>query len=123
MSLVTVVGASLRHAGAQVPLPRFVDRMAEMANQTRKEIEQRPNMQVLYPELMADPAGTIATILDEFGENVPADLEQRVVRYLAEHPQHKHGKHDYRLERFGLTTDDLEPYAADYARDLGLDKF
>ena len=123
MSLVTVVGAALRKAGTQVPLPRFVDRMSDMANQTRKQIEQRPNVQVLYPELISDPAGTIAAILSEFGEDVPADLEQRVAQYLAEHPQHKHGKHDYRLERFGLTTDDLEPYAADYARDLGLDKF
>jgi hypothetical protein len=123
MSLVTVVGASMRQAGAQVPLPRFIDRMADMANQTRKQIEQRPNVQVLYPELMADPAGTVRTILTELGEEVPDDLDRRVARHLAEHPQHKHGRHDYRLDRFGLENDDLEPYAADYARDLGLDRF
>ncbi|MDH3678360.1 MAG: sulfotransferase [Acidimicrobiia bacterium] len=123
MSLVTVVGASMRYAGAQVPLPRFVDRMAEMANQTRKQIEQRPNVQVLYPELIEDPAEIVSTILTEFGEDVPADLRRRVTDYLARHPQHKHGKHDYRLERFGLVEDDLQPYAADYARDLGLDRF
>jgi hypothetical protein len=123
MSLVTVVGASMRQPGAQVPLPRFIDRMAEMANQTRKQIEQRPNVQVLYPELMADPADTVRAILTGLGEEVPADLDRRVARYLAEHPQHKHGKHDYRLDRFGLQQDDLEPYAADYARDLGLDRF
>ncbi|MEL7157314.1 MAG: sulfotransferase [Actinomycetota bacterium] len=123
MSLVTVVGAALRTPGAQVPLPRFVDRMADMANQTRKQIEQRPNAQVLYPELVSDPAATVRSVLTEFGEEVPADLEARVQRHLDEHPQHKHGKHDYRLERFGLASTDLEPYAADYARDLGLDRF
>jgi hypothetical protein len=78
---------------------------------------------VLYPELMADPAGTVRTILTELGEEVPDDLDRRVARHLAEHPQHKHGRHDYRLDRFGLENDDLEPYAADYARDLGLDRF
>ncbi|MGF1596807.1 MAG: sulfotransferase [Acidimicrobiales bacterium] len=123
MSLVTVVGASMRRPGAQVPLPRFVDRMADMANQTRKQIEQRPNVQVLYPELVADPAATVRTILGEFGEEIPHNLNRRVQAYLDEHPQHKHGRHDYRLERFGLVHDDLEPYAADYARDLGLDRF
>lgn len=123
MSLVTVVGASIRQPGAQVPLPRFVDRMADMANQTRKQIEQRPNVQVLYPELIDDPAGTVRNILTEFGEKIPENLDREVMRHLAEHPQHKHGKHDYRLERFGLLSDDLEPYAADYARDLGLDQF
>ena len=123
MSLVTVVGASMRYPGAQVPLPRFVDRMADMANQTRKQIEQRPNVQVLYPELMDDPAGTVADILATFGERIPTDLEARVSAHLAAHPQHKHGTHDYRLERFGLAVDDLEPFAADYARDLGLDRY
>jgi hypothetical protein len=123
MSLVTVVGAALRQPGSQVPLPRFVDRMVEMANQTRKQIEQRPNVQVLYPELMADPAGTVRHLLTEFGEEVPDDLDQRVATHLARHPQHKHGRHDYRLERFGLHRDDLEPYAADYSRDLGLDRY
>ncbi len=123
MSLVTVVGAALRTPGSQVPLPRFVDRMADMANQTRKQIEQRPNVQVLYPELIQDPAATVRAVLTEFGEEVPDDLDARVKRHLAEHPQHKHGKHDYRLDRFGLVTTDLEPFAADYARDLGLDRF
>lgn len=123
MSLVTVVGASMRYPGAQVPLPRFADRMADMANQTRKQIEQRPNVQVLYPELIRDPADVIRTILSEFGEAVPVDLDGLVAGHLASNPQHKHGKHDYRLERFGLRTDDLEPYAADYARDLGLDRY
>ena len=122
MSLVTVVNASMRRAGAQVDLPRFVDRMADMANQTRKQIEQRPNVQILYPGLVADPASTVRQILTEFGEEVPADLDRRVADHLAAHPQHKHGKHDYRLERFGLEVDDLEPYASDYARDLGLDQ-
>ena len=68
MSLVTVVAASMRYPGQQVTLPHFVDRMADMANQTRKQIELRPNVQVLYPELMADPAATVRTILTEFGE-------------------------------------------------------
>lgn len=122
MSLVTVVGAALRQPGAQVSLPRFVDRMSDMANQTRKQIEQRPNVQVLYPDFVADPANTLRQILREFDERLPDDLDERVTTYLAQHPQHKHGKHDYRLERFGLESDDLEPYAADYARDLGLDR-
>ncbi|MEM7340762.1 MAG: sulfotransferase [Actinomycetota bacterium] len=123
MSLVTVVGAAMRYPGQQVPLPRFVDRMTEMANQTRKQIEQRPNVQVLYPEFIADPAASVRQILTTFGEEIPDDLDARVATHLAAHPQHKNGRHDYRLERFGLEQDDLEPYAADYARDLGLDRY
>jgi hypothetical protein len=123
MSLATVVGASIRKPGSQVRLPRFVDRMMEVANQTRKQIEQRPNVQVLHPELIADPAATVRTILWELGERIPRDLTQRVDRYLADHSQIRRDEHDYGIERFGLVPDDLEPYAADYARDLGLDRF
>ncbi|MFV0257414.1 MAG: sulfotransferase family protein [Acidimicrobiales bacterium] len=120
ISLLTVVGAVMRRPGAQVDLPRFIDRMVAIANQTRKQLEDRPNVQVRYPDLMADPAGTVRSILEAFGEPVPDDLDRRVAAYLAAHPQHRHGKHDYRLERFGLVADDLEPYVSDYARDLGL---
>lgn len=120
VSLLTVVGAAMRRPGAQVDLPRFIDQMVAIANRTRKQLEDRPNVQVLYPDLMADPAGTVRSILEEFGEPVPDDLDDRVAAHLAAHPQHKHGRHDYRLERFGLVPDDLEPYVSDYARDLGL---
>lgn len=123
MSLVTVVQKVIREPGTAIHLDRVVDRMADQANETRKHIEQRPNVQVLYPEFIADPGRTVRQILESFDEEVPADLDERVARHLAEHPQGKHGRHRYSIEQFGLRRDDLEPYAADYARDLGLDRF
>jgi hypothetical protein len=32
-----------------------------------------------------------------------ADTERRFQQYADEHPMGKHGKHDYRLEEYGLT--------------------
>ncbi len=122
MSLVTVVGAVLREAGATIDLPRFADRMAEMAHRTHADIQQRPNVEVLYPELVNDPTLAVRDVLETFGERVPADLDARVKRYLEDNPKDKHGAHRYSLATFGLSPDDLEPFSSTYAAEVGLDQ-
>ncbi len=120
MSLVTVVGSVLRNAGSPLELPRFAERMADMASRTHADIAQRPSVGVRYPELVAAPAAAVRQILTTFDEDVPADLDETVAAYLVANPKNKHGTHDYSLSRFGLTSDDLEPFASAYADEVGL---
>jgi len=71
----------MRHAGA-IAAERFFD--------------------VRYQELLRDPIGTVRRIYTHFGLLLSAEGERRMRSYLASNPQHKHGRHDYALEAFGL---------------------
>lgn len=57
---------------------------------------------VLYPDLVADPIGTVDKLYRAFGLEFSTETEARMKRYLEENPQHKHGKHYYTLEEFDL---------------------
>jgi hypothetical protein len=57
---------------------------------------------VHYPALLADPIGTARAICRHFDYPFDAAAEERLRRWLAANPQHKHGVHRYSLEQFGL---------------------
>ena len=60
-------------------------------------------LDVLYTDLVADPIGTIEKLYEKSGFELSGEAVDRMRRYLEENPQHKHGKHRYSLEQFGLT--------------------
>lgn len=57
---------------------------------------------IRYDDLVARPVEVVEEIYRAAALPLPADMGQRVRQWLAENPQHKHGKHDYRLEEFGV---------------------
>jgi LPS sulfotransferase NodH len=59
-------------------------------------------LDVTYPELVADPIGTVRAVCESFGYPFDAEFDARARRRLAEDLQHKHGVHRYSLEQFGL---------------------
>jgi len=67
-----------------------------------------------YSDLVRQPLETIAGIYAAFGRTFDADVERRMKAYLDQNPQHKHGKHKYSLEQFGLDESvirrELSPY-------------
>jgi hypothetical protein len=63
---------------------------------------------VRYNDLLARPIEVVRAIYAAAGETCPGDMEQRVEGWLREHPQHARGKHEYSLEQFGLTQDEVE---------------
>ncbi|HNN91841.1 MAG TPA: sulfotransferase [Pseudomonadota bacterium] len=67
-----------------------------------------------YAGLMADPVGTVQRIYQSFGIAYPASLEDRLKDYLAQQPQHKHGKPDYTLEKYGVTAQQIDQRFAEY---------
>ena len=122
MSLVTAVGTAMRRPGHQLGLPDFLNQFVDRIRLTRTQLADKPKVEILYPDLITDPVGVVSRILDELGESVPNDLEQRVARVLAASPQHKNGKHRYSLEQFGFDARELEPIAARFDREVGLDR-
>lgn len=69
-----------------------------------------------YADQMRDPIGTIRKVYDHFGEPLTEEAEAAMRRYIDANPKGKHGKHEYRLEDYGLTKDMIRERFGDYCR-------
>ncbi|HLY55213.1 MAG TPA: sulfotransferase [Stellaceae bacterium] len=56
-----------------------------------------------YLDLVRDPIPTIKRVYAQAGLAYTAKSESAIKAWTAQNPQHKHGKADYSLERYGLT--------------------
>jgi len=74
-----------------------------------------------YRQLVADPLATTARLYDDLGLELSAEAEQRMAAHVAEHRQHRFGKHEYELADFGLERAALNDRLADYREAYGLD--
>jgi Sulfotransferase family len=67
-----------------------------------------------YDDLRRDPVAEVARVYGHFDEPLSPQAEAAMRRYVAEHPQGEHGRHEYRLEPLGLDPSELgerfEPY-------------
>lgn len=77
-----------------------------------------------YAALMRDPIGEMRRLYAWLGDEFTPEAEAGMRAWLDANPQHKHGKHTYNLERFGLSVEKLHPWFADYVRnyDVELDR-
>jgi hypothetical protein len=44
-----------------------------------------------------------------------------MAQWIAEHPRGKHGKHEYRLQDYGITRAQVEELFGDYTKRYGLE--
>jgi len=96
---------------------------------TRTFEADRAHLEPLHPgqfldlehdAFVTDPWPAIEGIYQLRG--TPLDVEGRdcMARWLAEHPRGKHGKHEYRLEDYGIERAEVESVFGDYVRRYGL---
>ena len=57
---------------------------------------------VAYADLVADPLATVRRLYGRLGAELADDAAAAMAAWLADNPQHKHGRHRYTLEQFGL---------------------
>lgn len=69
---------------------------------------------VQYADMLKDPINEIRKLYAHFDEPLSSEAEQSMVRYLADNPQGKHGKHKYSLEEYGLTREGVREAFRDY---------
>ncbi len=72
-----------------------------------------------YRELVDDPLAAVRRIYAQFDLPLTATAVEPMRRYLAGHPQAKHGRHVYSLARFGLDPDDLTHRFKAYNQHIG----
>jgi len=74
-----------------------------------------------YHELMREPAGTVAAILDRFEIPYTESSARRVKSFVDRHPKSEHGVHHYRPEHFGFERDRLRERFAAYMDRFGIE--
>ncbi len=90
----------------------------EMAMKARETINPAQIFDLYYEDLLADPVQAIRRAYQHLGYSFDARMEERITHWLKLNPQHKHGKHRYAPEDFGLSPDDFKRNFAHY-----LDRF
>ena len=83
---------------------------------------EHPLFMVDYTKLVKDPLTMIKQIYAKFRIEMTDSAVERLQQYIDSHPQNKFGKHQYSLEKYGLSFEDvkreLKPYK-DYMKSIG----
>ena len=80
----------------------------------RARVGQQRIVDVHMDDLVARPIETMRELYPRLGLELTADTERRMRSWLDANPQHKHGALHYRLEDFGLTSDQVRAAFGDY---------
>ncbi|WP_319824948.1 sulfotransferase [Thalassovita sp.] len=67
-----------------------------------------------YYDMLSDPVGCIRNVYQHFGLGWSDQIAYEVGKHTREHQQHKYGKHSYKAEDFGLTSEKIETRMAEY---------
>ena len=117
---------SLNHKTRQIgtdDLPREpgtsanLDLLETMVERNLQARERYPGRvyDVRYADLVSEPIEVVKGIYAHYGLEYTPELSESLERYVSENPQHKHGKHKYSLEDFGLSAADIQHRFGDYA--------
>ncbi len=64
---------------------------------------------VHYVDLMRDPIGVMKKLYTQLGDKFTPEAEAGIQGWLDDNPQGKFGKHEYKLAKYGLSKEQLEP--------------
>lgn len=99
------------HACGKLLMHTFDEMIARTAAYEAKHGD-RAIHHIGYKDLTSDPIGEMKKAYAKFGEPFTAQADMQAM--LDANPQGKHGKHDYRLEDYGLTRDQVYDHFKDY---------
>jgi hypothetical protein len=68
----------------------------------RDEVGDGRFVDVAYRSLVGDPVSVVAGIYERLGRPLSGEVEARMRAWVADNPQHKHGRHRYDPAGFGL---------------------
>lgn len=64
---------------------------------------------VHYADLMCNPIDTMRKLYQALGDDFTDEAQAGMQTWLDDNPQNKFGKHDYKLEQYGLSVDTVAP--------------
>jgi NAD(P)-dependent dehydrogenase (short-subunit alcohol dehydrogenase family) len=93
---------------------RKAERMVRLAMDVRRGDAGNRFIDVAYADLVADPIGQVRRVYDFLGLDLTLDAGERMRAWVRDNPQHKHGRHNYSLEHFGLNEKNVAASFAAY---------
>jgi LPS sulfotransferase NodH len=96
----------------------LIERMLRAGAASRAAHPQREArfFDLAYPDLVADPVGSVKRLYERFGLELGSEFETRMRAFLAANASDKHGVHSYAPAAFGLDSAQLEQRYAFYTR-------
>ena len=91
-----------------------------MSNALRIRAAHEQNFHdVFFEDFCSRPMEVVRGIYAAARLTLSEDVEQRMLQWLQENPQGKHGEHKYNLEEFGMTENDIRKHFAGYMERFG----
>jgi hypothetical protein len=81
----------------------YLARKMERAMAARARLDDKRFLDLRYTDFVADPLAAARRIYAHFELPLPAGTAAALERHVREHPQGRHGAHEYGLEEYGLT--------------------
>jgi hypothetical protein len=75
---------------------------------------------VQYVDTVRDPIGTVRKIYEAFDEELTPAASAGMNAYMADNPKGKHGKHEYSLAEYGLSTGQVREAFSDYIEEFDI---
>jgi hypothetical protein len=75
---------------------------------------------VHFEDFLADPLGTVRRISTHFDHELTADAEACLQAWQQEHPQGRHGRHDYDAGSMGITEAEIRDRFSGYLEHFGM---
>lgn len=114
--LVTLGSAALGEVDPHAMARLWFGLLAEMTDRLLDVDARRGDriLHVRYPDLVADPIGTVDAIYTHTGRAMTEQAEAALASYRDDNPQGKHGRVEYSLDEFGLTAGEVDERFSDY---------
>ena len=98
---------------------RLMSKLTARGVQTFRKFDQlsshkNPLYMCDYSDLVRDPLKITRKIYRKFDMDLSPHAEENMTQYIRKHPQNKYGRHQYSLDQYGLTYDDVKRECRDY---------
>ncbi|MFQ5353287.1 MAG: sulfotransferase, partial [Candidatus Binatia bacterium] len=94
--------------------------LVERGMAARRRCDPSRFIDIDYTSFVAKPLDTVESIYEQFSLPLDDATRQALRSYAGEHRQAKHGSHDYSLEDYGLSREEVRERFADYGEHFGL---
>lgn len=114
-SMISIVGAEMWEDPLKIGPHRMKtwSRAAKRMEAQRQKFPQQ-FFEVGYNDIIKRPLDVVRSIYAHYGLTLKSETEQAMQDWMANNPQGKHGKHDYKPEPLGITPQMIREEMADY---------
>jgi hypothetical protein len=106
-SIAGVIDISPAKIG-ELAMDFWVDEMTRFFEARQRLGDKLQLMEINYQELLSNPIHHIRRLYDLADTSLSAESEQAILRWIGENPAGKHGKNIYSLEKYNLTSEQVD---------------